>query len=228
MKNILLLFIFLAIVILQCSCSQQKKNIEAVRLENIRNFEDSYSRAKTNILDEMCLANAERLGNTLEKLKGFKLCGFKEAIITSAILYKSLDRDMYVLTMDRIDPYFRVYEIEMNNEEKTFLIENVKFPLFDPEREKQLLKYYDKVYHFVRIAYPNMQFWTPNDKEYTEIKNSNKKNWRVRFLKSGVPATEWHPVTFYDFESKEYQKSLEELKQSINTKHADVVSESTK
>lgn len=121
MKNILLLFIFLAIVILQCSCSQQKKNIEAVRLENIRNFEDSYSRAKTNILDEMCLANAERLGNTLEKLKGFKLSGFKEAIITSAILYKSLDRDMYVLTMDRIDPYFRVYEIEMNNEEKTLV-----------------------------------------------------------------------------------------------------------
>ena len=50
----------------------------------------------------------------------------------------------------------------------------------------------------------------------------------MRFLKSGVPATEWYPVTFYDFESKEYQEALEELKQSINTNHADVVSESVK
>ena len=50
MKKLFLLTL-LATTLLQCSCSQKKKNIEAVRLANIRDFEYEYSLAKTNILN---------------------------------------------------------------------------------------------------------------------------------------------------------------------------------
>ena len=217
----LFLFALLAIMTLQCSCSHEKENIEEIRLDTIRSFESAYNAIKTRVKKDEVKKNAGSLmyanafSNTLEKLKSFKLDDFKEAIITSAsLINETPDNEGYELCVYRIDPFFQIYDLEIDNGEKTFVIKEDDSESFEECRKK--LKYYHKLHDFLEIAFMKRYSWSPEDNEYTEIKKSDKQNWRVRFLKSGVPATEWGPVTFYDFESKEYQEAFEKFRESVS------------
>ncbi len=221
MKKLFLLTL-LATTLLQCSCSQEKKNIEAVRLANIRDFEYEYSLAKTNILNYKSLMWREKRSNALEKLRSFNLKNFKEAIICDAsLVYSYPEEGAYCLLIDRLDPFYRIYDIEMKNGEKTFLAKKRKHEFWGTETDcfeagKSKLKRYHKEHEVVGIVFTYTYYWEPEDSEYNAFKELNKQDWKVRFLKSGVPVTEWHPVTFYDFESKEYQEVFEKFRESVS------------
>ena len=225
----LFLFALLAIMTLQCSCSHKKENIEEIRLDTIRSFESAYNAIKTNVKKDAVKKNAGSLmyanafSNTLEKLKSFKLDDFKEAIITSAsLINETPDNEGYELYIYRIDPFFQIYDLEINNGEKTFVVKEDDPESFEECRKK--LKYYHKLHDFLEIAFRKSYSWTPEDNEYAEIKKSDKQNWKVRFLKSGVPATEWYPVTFYDFESKEYQEAFEKFREFVRENQTNTTS----
>jgi hypothetical protein len=221
MKN-LFLFTLLIVTLLQCACSKsqereniepiERENIEALRLDNIKFFEKCYSNIDIN--NKECLMLREKYNDVLEKLKSFNLDDFKEPIIASAVLCEQAEPENYSLMIERIDPFFRAYDTELDNGKKTLVI--ARDSISRREKNRLSLKDYHKSKLKGGLLGLKMVYSTMYRIKKEDIKEENKHKLKVRFSKKGVPATEWYPVTFYDFESKEYQGALEKFKESVS------------